>query len=114
MDACRNPLKYFLMALCIALLILGQTSSFPSVNIVYDERHSIFYYDVSPSLAFCVPNSFENKMQGRPVSDSEGLPCIPVLRLARPVFRPVAAFELPTMRQFWRGIPSPRSPPLCV
>lgn len=114
MDACRNPLRYFLMAQCIALLILGQTSSFPSARIAYNAQHSIFYYDVSSSLAFCVPNSFENKIQGRPVSDSDGGLCIPLLRTARPVFRHVAAFELPTMRHFWRGTPSPRSPPPCA
>lgn len=115
MDACRIPLRYFLLASCIATLILGQTSSFPSVRIVYDEQHAIFYYEVTPSLAFCVPNSFENEMQGRPPSsDADIPPCVPMLRTAQPVFRPVAAFELPSPRRFWRGVPSPRSPPLCA
>ena len=114
MGTCRDSLKLFLLASCVATLILGQASAFPSVRISYDAKQSIFYYDVPPALAFCVPNSFEHKMQGGSVSNDGAILRIPMLRPARPAFKPAAAFALPSMRQFWRGTPSPRSPPLCV
>lgn len=112
MDICRTPQKYFALALCIALMIVGRSSSFSQTSLSNDDvQHSVRQHCSMADRVFCVPNSFAHQLQSLVAPDSEVPPRIRIPGAKQPVFKQFAFF-LPSPCLFRRGVPTLRSPPL--
>ncbi|MDL2266707.1 hypothetical protein LJC46_01810 [Desulfovibrio sp. OttesenSCG-928-G15] len=113
MSYCRTLRSYFLLALCIATMIAGQSFSRVADNASPESRQEVHHYSFMAAQVFCVPNGFTHQSPGVIAPDNESF-----LRFITPLMKrqialpPVCAYS--SSRSLWHGPPPLRSPPFLV